>query len=74
MEIFLIWRLNLTLNQKVVNLIYFHIIHNYYILGDLCTNWREHDSLPDNCKMRAVEQPNGKTSFQSNRWKEKSFM
>ena len=58
-------RLTLTLNQKVLSFNIFSVYFSYYnFLGDLCTNWREHDSLPEKCKMRAVEQPNGNTFFQ----------
>merc|ERR1712241_435880 len=32
--------------------------------GNLCTNWREHHSLFAKWKMRAVEEPTGRTSFE----------
>ena len=40
------------------------IINSFIIAGNLCTNWREHHSLFAKWKMRAVEEPTGRTSFE----------
>ena len=40
------------------------IINSSIISGNLCTNWREHHSLFAKWKMRAVEEPTGRTFFE----------
>ena len=35
-----------------------------YFTVELCTEWREHESIQPGWKMRAVEQPSGRTFFQ----------